>query len=68
MSTIFAAKWSGYCADVLCPDPIDVGDLITYVDDELVHEDCIPRPIVVPKADAVCGTCWTIQPCFCVGE
>lgn len=67
-TTIFVAKWESECADHTCPLPIRPGHLATYIDDELVHEDCIPRVVVPPKPSDVCGTCWTIQPCFCVGE
>lgn len=38
---VFSARYGGRCA--LCPDPIDVGDDVTYVDDEVAHVAC-PGP------------------------
>jgi hypothetical protein len=40
-SKIFAAAYPGECAE--CFDPIEPGDDVQYVDDELVHADCNPE-------------------------
>lgn len=37
----FRAGHPGECG--ICPDPIDVGDLVCYRDQRLVHEDCDPE-------------------------
>jgi hypothetical protein len=35
---VFQARYPGWCDT--CGNEIEVGDEVTYSDDELVHEDC----------------------------
>jgi len=40
-SKVFTAAFPGTCEE--CGEPIEIGDDVQYVDDELVHEDCNPE-------------------------
>ncbi len=52
----FLARYNGSCAGAGCDDPIDPGDIVEYVDDQLVHEGC--RPPAEPAPRPICPTCW----------
>ncbi|WP_295851255.1 hypothetical protein [uncultured Microbacterium sp.] len=54
----FTAKYSGRCA-ADCGDPIAPGDAVEYVDDQLVHEGCLPAPVVERAPRPVCPECFT---------
>ncbi|WNT44944.1 hypothetical protein SEA_ABBYDAISY_49 [Arthrobacter phage AbbyDaisy] len=58
----FEAKYNGTCSE--CEDRIHVGDIVTYVDDSLMHEDCnaSARP---ERTAEVCTRCWLTKPCDC---
>lgn len=58
----FEAKYGGTCG--ACTGRIHVGDLATYDEDELVHEDCEGSMRPIRKVD-VCTTCWLTKPCDC---
>lgn len=58
-SAAFEAQYTGACAR--CRGDIDVGDLVRYVDDELVHFRHDPKR----KPDVICDTCWLTKPCDC---
>ncbi len=69
MST-FTARFPGRChAD--CGEPIEPGDLCTYVDDRPVHSWCADTatndlgPMPTPRAVVICPTCHLVQPCDC---
>lgn len=60
MTAIFEAKYRGTCPR--CGGPIDPGQLVHYVDDELVHHahaSAPERPVVI------CQECWLARPCGC---
>lgn len=65
MATTFAAKYRGTCADQNCTRPVEPGDDVVFVDQELFHDECALgastnsalRPITRP----VCQTCFTEQ-------
>ena len=52
----FLARFNSPCADRTCEHPIDRGDIVEYVDDQLVHEGCRPAPDRGPRP--VCGDCF----------
>jgi hypothetical protein len=54
VSAAFEARYPGRCG--VCDEPIHVGDLSTYVDDEVAHLTC-PQPTVLAEP---CGRCFTI--------
>lgn len=54
----FVAKFPGRCA-ADCDQPIDAGDVVEYVDDQLVHEGCVPTPEVERAPRPICGECFT---------
>jgi hypothetical protein len=61
----FNAKWLGKCA-AACGSPIEPGDLVVYVDDKLVHEECEERAIGGAKRiEVVCPNCFMVKPCPC---
>jgi hypothetical protein len=68
MST-FEAKYKGTCSD--CHEPIEVGDQVVYVNDELVHVDCEGSALAdvlnmrPRKKAAVCERCFMEKPCGC---
>lgn len=58
----FVAKFGGRCAG--CDDRIKPGQLVVYVNDELVHLDC-EELALTPQPAEVCTTCWLEKPCPC---
>jgi hypothetical protein len=56
----FTARYTGRCA-ADCRNPIEPGDHVQYVDDELVHVGC--QPAAPPRPAVVCTTCWLTLPC-----
>ena len=40
-SRVFTATYRGRCNE--CGEPVEIGDDVQFVDDELVHEDCNPE-------------------------
>lgn len=66
----FPARYRGRCA-AECGDPIGVGDLVTYLDDELVHDSCAavlawpPSPPRRPDQDP-CAACHMIHAGECL--
>lgn len=61
MSGEFTARYPGPCA-ADCGHRIKPGDQVAYVDAELVHVDCTPRP---ERPAVICPTCWLTKPCDC---
>jgi hypothetical protein len=59
----FKAKYAGRCAAV--GDTILPGDLVVYVDDDLVHLDCEEQGLTERPSAVVCTTCWIEKPCPC---
>lgn len=57
----FPAKFPGRCGRE-CGEPIRVDDPVTYEDDQIVHENCLPK---VERPKEICPRCWTEIPCFC---
>lgn len=53
----FLAKYSGTCAGAGCDQDIDPGDIVEYVEEQLVHEGCLPPAEVKPRP--VCKECFT---------
>lgn len=66
MTTGFPARFDGVCA-AECGERIHPGDMVRYVDDELVHDTCTPKddPLELLPGEVVCGVCWLVKPCRC---
>lgn len=58
----FEAKYGGICGS--CTERIRVGDLVMYLDHEVVHADC-EEFVPVERKTVTCETCWLIKPCEC---
>ena len=58
-STAFEAQYSDTCAR--CRRGIEPGELVRYVDDDLVH---LRHPIT-ERVDVICLRCWLAKPCEC---
>lgn len=58
----FPARYPGRCA-AACGHPIEPGDDVQYVDDQLVHANC--QPPAPERPAVVCTTCWLTTPCDC---
>lgn len=52
----FLAKYASVCPGQGCEDPIDIGDIVEWVEGHVVHEGCMPPPEVKPRP--VCTDCW----------
>lgn len=52
----FLAKYNDECAGAGCDQPIDAGDIVEYIDDQLVHEGCLPPAESKPRP--VCAECF----------
>lgn len=59
----FEARYGGRCGG--CDDRIRPGQLVVFVDDELVHLDCEEAALRVRPAAVVCTECWLERPCPC---
>lgn len=66
MSATFPARFDGTCA-AACDSRIHPGDRVRYVDDQLVHDVCAPKPdpLELQPGEVVCGVCWLVKPCRC---
>lgn len=51
----FPARYNGACA-VECGHRIHEGDMVQYVEDQLVHVGCVPAD--EPEPRPVCPTCF----------
>jgi len=58
----FEAKYGGTCW--VCDELIRVGELVTYEEDFLAHDECEASTRLIRKAD-VCTRCWLTKPCDC---
>lgn len=61
MSGAFVARYPGRCG--AGDDPIRPGELVRFVDDELVHDACEHSDPARPAV--VCASCWLTKPCDC---
>lgn len=61
----FRARYAGVC-EAGCGSPVEVGDDVVYVDDELVHVGCEGLAIAVSRPRVVCVVCGLEKPCLCV--
>jgi hypothetical protein len=52
----FLARYNSDCADRTCDEAIERGDIVEYIDDQLVHEGCRPPAPRAPRA--VCEECF----------
>lgn len=55
MST-FLAKYVSKCPGAGCTEPIDVDDIVEWIDGQVVHQGC--QPPVEPEPRPVCGVCF----------
>lgn len=64
----FRAKFEGGFCPADCGSRIHEGDMVEYVDDELVHAECTPQrdPLELRLREVVCPDCFTVRPCRCV--
>lgn len=64
--TEFLAEYPGRCG--ACGEPIDVGELARYVDDEVVHVECFTLEEAFRD---ICPDCFTERAvngeCLCIG-
>lgn len=65
MSAIFAARYSGGQCAAACGEPIIEGEMLTYIDDDLVHVGCSRDTGLRQVPATVCTKCWLVQPCDC---
>lgn len=63
----FRAKFEGGMCPADCGSRIHEGDLVTYVDDELMHAECVPKrdPFTLGPREVVCPDCFLVRPCRC---
>jgi hypothetical protein len=55
----FAARYPGRCP---AGDPIEPGDEVTYVDEQLAHAVCAENEQRAERAEpSVCPSCWTVH-------
>lgn len=64
MNATFEAKYNGRCA-ADCGWPIQEGEQVAYVDDQLVHADCARDASLRKPEPVICSTCWLTKPCEC---
>lgn len=60
----FEAKFPGRCA--ACDDEIHAGELVKYVDDELVHVGCEDSPVPAEEVGIACTRCWCVHAGECL--
>lgn len=67
MSAPFPARFEGGMCPADCGSRIHAGDLVRYDDDQLVHDECTPKPsrFDIAPTEVVCGVCWLVKPCRC---
>lgn len=58
----FEAKYYGTCA--ACDERIRPGDMITFEEDDTMHETCTDSRAHETKQKP-CPTCWLVGPCDC---
>jgi hypothetical protein len=65
MADLFAARFPGRCADR--GETISPGDLVAYVDDELVCGACADDELSRPgsRPEQVCRDCWLVHAGSC---
>lgn len=63
----FIAQYDGACA-AECGYRIHPGDAVKYVEDDLVHAECAPKPdpFELRPSEVVCPDCFLVRPCRCV--
>lgn len=55
----FDAKFPGRCPAPSCDRRIEPGDAVTYVDDQLVHDECaLDAGVPEPATREVCSQCF----------
>lgn len=59
-SRVFEAQFPGACAG--CPNGIDTGEDVRYVDDQLVHVGCKPPPDPTKVQRPLCPRCFMELP------
>lgn len=62
MNTTFEAKYSSRCPD--CPEPIEPGDEVVYVDDTVVHarcEEAFVKRVAEEESAETCTSCWQLR-------
>lgn len=67
MSRPFEASYPGRCPG--CDCPIEPGERVRYVDDDLLHEACAdrgPAAILDAAPGKPCGACWTVHAGECL--
>ena len=53
----FRARFDGVCA-AECPERLHPGDMVQYVDGQLVHHGCLPAAAPEPEPRPVCPSCF----------
>ena len=53
----FRARYNGTCA-ADCDHRIHEGDMVQYVDGQLVHHGCLPAAAPEPEPRPVCPSCF----------
>ncbi len=61
MSAIFDAKHRGRCGN--CDEQIDIGDSVTYDEDEVVHIGCVGQSLTAGLGvqEKVCDSCYLVH-------
>jgi len=59
----FRARHPGRCAN--CPERIEPGDEVVYVDDVVIHADCEDATPEPERPPDICPTCHLQRPCDC---
>ncbi|WP_243063214.1 DUF2175 domain-containing protein [Humibacter sp. RRB41] len=59
----FQARYGGKCGG--CGAEVMPGQLVVFVDDEVVHLECEPWALRNAEAADVCQVCWLVKPCAC---
>ena len=66
---MFAARYSGGRCAASCGEPIIEGEMLAYVDDDLVHVDCSTSIVLRERVEAaVCPRCFLTMPCDCEAD
>ena len=59
----FPARYPGHCTR--CDERINIGEPITYDEDDVVHADCDAHYEAAVRPVAICPTCHLTKPCDC---